>query len=207
MTRDTHDIGRRAVPLVVDGLPGLLLWHRRDSPLSWDVKVSESTAGEWVLDPAGSTVEFSGKTFWGLVPVRGKFEAVTGSGTVGEDGAVNGSLVIDASSLNTKNKQRDTHLRSADFFNVEKYPSVTVTVTSATLNGTALACTGTMAAAGKTVPVTFTAHVDSAGADAVVLSAALPMARSAFGMTWQMMIPGMVSDAAQGKITARFVRP
>jgi polyisoprenoid-binding protein YceI len=168
--------------------------------------MSESTAGAWVLDPAGSSVEFSGKSFWGIVPVRGRFGTVSGTGTVGEDGAVSGQLVIDAASLDTKNKQRDKHLRSADFFNVEKYPTITLTVNSAVPDGSNLAVTGTMEAAGKSVPVSFTAQVESADADAVVLRAALPMSRGAFGMTWQ-QVPGMVKDAAQGTVTARFVRP
>jgi polyisoprenoid-binding protein YceI len=167
--------------------------------------MSESTAGAWVLDPAGSSVEFVGKSFWGMVPVRGTFGTVSGQGTVGEDGSVSGQLVIDAASLDTKNKKRDTHLRSADFFNVEKYPTVTVTVDSAVLDGSSLKSSGTMEAAGKSVPVSFTATVESAGADAVVLKAVLPMARSAFGMTWQQL--GMVKDATEGKVTARFVRP
>jgi polyisoprenoid-binding protein YceI len=168
--------------------------------------MSESTSGAWVLDPAGSSVQFTGKAFWGLAPVRGTFGTVSGTGTVGEDGSVSGQLVIDAASLDTKNKKRDTHLRSADFFNVEKYPAVTVTVTSAVSEGSSLKCTGTMEAAGKSVPVSFTAQVESADANAVVLHAVLPMARSAFGMTWQQM-PGMVKDEAQGTVTARFVRP
>ena len=168
--------------------------------------MSESTAGAWVLDPAGSSVEFGGKAFWGMVPVRGKFGTLSGQGTVGEDGSVSGQLVIDAASLDTKNNKRDTHLRSADFFNVEKYPTVTVTVDSAVLDGSNLKCTGTMEAAGKSVPISFTATVESTGADAVVLKAVLPMARSTFGMTWQ-QVPGMVKDATQGTVTARFVRP
>jgi polyisoprenoid-binding protein YceI len=168
--------------------------------------MSESTAGAWVLDPAGSSVEFAGKSFWGMVPVRGTFGTVSGTGTVGEDGSVSGQLVIEAASLNTKNKQRDKHLRSADFFNVEKYPAITVTVDSAVLDGSNLAVTGSMEAAGKSVPVSFTAQVESADASAVVLRAVLPMARSAFGMTWQ-QVPGMVKDAAQGTVQARFVRP
>jgi polyisoprenoid-binding protein YceI len=167
--------------------------------------MTQSPAGDWVLDPAGSSVEFSSKSFWGAVPVRGKFGTFSGAGTVGADGAVSGQLVIDAASLDTKNKQRDKHLRSADFFNVEQHPKITVTVSSAVLDGSSLACTGTMEAAGVTVPVTFTAQVEQAD-DAVVLRAVLPMARSAFGMTWQ-MVPGMVKDAARGTVTARFVRP
>ena len=168
--------------------------------------MSESTAGAWVLDPADSSVEFTGKSFWGMMPVRGTFGTVSGTGTVGEDGSVSGQVVIDAASLDTKNKQRDKHLRSADFFDVEKHPNITVTVHSAELEGSNLAVTGTMEAAGKSVPVSFTAQVESADADAMVLRAVLPMARSAFGMTWQ-QIPGMVKDAAQGTVQARFVRP
>lgn len=167
--------------------------------------MSESTAGAWVLDPAGSSAEFTGKSFWGVLPVRGKFGPVSGSGTVGEDGAISGQLVIDAAGMNSNNKQRDKHLRSADFFNVEEHPNITVIVSAATRDGAGLACTGTISAAGATVPVTFTARVESDGADAVVLSAMLPIERSKFGMTWQMMA-GMVKDVAQGTVTARFVR-
>lgn len=167
--------------------------------------MSNSNAGEWVLDPAGSTAGFSSKTFWGLATVRGTFGTVSGSGSVGEEGEISGELVIDAASLNSKNKQRDNHLRSKDFFDVEKNPKITVTVTSATLDGSALACTGTLTAAGTTVPVTFTAQVVSADADAVVLTADLPMARSKFGMTWNRA--GMVADAATGTVKARFIRP
>jgi polyisoprenoid-binding protein YceI len=81
--------------------------------------MSESTTGDWVFDPSASTVEFVGKSFWGAMPVRGTFGTVSGSGTVGADGAISGLLVIDAASLDTKMSKRDEHLRSADFFNVE----------------------------------------------------------------------------------------
>ena len=168
--------------------------------------MSESTAGDWVLDPSASTVEFAGKSFWGAMPVRGKFSKFSGRGTVGADGAISGLLVIDAATLDTKNSKRDEHLRSADFFKVEQHPDVTVTVTSATLNGSSLSCTGTIEAAGVTVPVTFTANIDSSSADAVVLHAELPIPRSKFGMTWN-QLPGMVRDASIGKVTAKFVRP
>jgi len=168
--------------------------------------MSEATAGEWVLDPAGSSVEFLGKSFWGALPVRGTFGTVSGSGTVGADGAVSGQLVVDAGSLNTKMKMRDAHLRSADFFKVDKHPDITVTVSAATRNGSSLTCSGSVEAAGVSVPVTFSATVESAGADAVVLRAVLPIQRSKFGMMWQ-QLPGMVKDAVQGTVTARFVRP
>ena len=61
---------------------------------------------------------------------------------------------------------------------------------------------------GDLVPVTFTARVASASDDAVVLSAVLPMSRRKLGMKWQQPgMPGMVKDATQGSLKARFVRP
>jgi len=170
--------------------------------------MSESTAGAWVLDPAGSSAEFLGKSFWGMLPVRGKFGSVSGSGTVGEDGTISGQIVIDVTGLSSNNKQRDKHLRSADFFNAEQHPNITVTVSSAKLDGSSLACVGTFSAAGTdNVPVTFTARVESASDDAVVLSAVLPMSRGKLGMKWQQPgMPGMVKDATQGSVKVRFVR-
>lgn len=167
--------------------------------------MSESTVGDWVLDPAGSSVEILGKSFWGVVPVRGKFGTVSGAGTMAADGSITGSLVIDAASVNTKNDQRDKHLRSAEFFNVEKHPNITVNLNSGRRDGSSLAAEGSVEAAGVTVPVTFTANVQE-GTDAVVLRAKLPMSRGKFGMTWQPM-PGMVKDIIQVTVAAKFVRP
>lgn len=164
---------------------------------------TEATAGSWVIDPAGSSATFASKTFWGLVTVRGTFGAVSGSGTVADDGTVTGELIIDAASLNTKNAKRDTHLRSADFFDTDNHPSVVVRVESAKRDGDRLAGTGTIEAAGRSVPLTFTGHVDSADGDAVILTASASLDRHAFGMTWNQM--GMLTGLSTGTITARFV--
>ncbi len=52
----------------------------------------------------------------GLVPVNGVFREVSGTGTVSPDGAASGTVTVAAASIDTKNARRDTHLRSADFF-------------------------------------------------------------------------------------------
>lgn len=164
-----------------------------------------TAAGHWVLDPAGSSVQFHVKHFWGAITVHGSFGDFTGEGTVDADGTVTGRLDIDATSLSTKNKQRDPHLRSADFFDVEHHPRVVVTVTAARPAGTAaLACRGTLEAAGQVEPIEFTAHVDEASADAVVMHAELVIDRTKFDMTWSPL--RVAADLARGTVVARFVR-
>ena len=68
---------------------------------------------------------------WGAMTVKGRFTEVRGEGQVTEAGAVSGRIDIIATSLHTGIGKRDEHLRSADFFDVEKFPEVSVIVASA----------------------------------------------------------------------------
>ena len=164
-----------------------------------------TAAGSWVLDPAGSSAEFRVKHFWGAVTVRGTLGPMTGEATVSPDGAVTGRISFDARSLDTKNKQRDKHLRSADFFHVDKHPQAVLTFTSARAAGPAeLECQGTFEAAGHVRPVTFTAHIQEATAQAAVLTAELEVDRTQFDMTWSPL--HVASMTAHGTVTARFAR-
>jgi polyisoprenoid-binding protein YceI len=165
-----------------------------------------TVAGDWVLDPAGSRVEFHVKHFWGAVTVHGTFETITGQGTVGEDGTVTGRLTMDGASVNTRSKPRDKHLRSADFFDTDNHRDVVITLTEAKPDGPAtLACQGTLEAAGHNRPIEFTARVQEASAQAVVLNAEITIDRTAFDMTWSPL--GMAAAMAEGTVLARFVRP
>lgn len=164
-----------------------------------------TAAGSWVLDPAGSRAEFRVKHFWGAVTVRGTLGPMTGEATVSPEGAVTGRISFEARSLDTKNKQRDKHLRSADFFDVDKHPQAVLTVTSARPAGPAeLECQATFEAAGHERPVTFTAHIQEATAQAAVLTAELQLDRTQFDMTWSPL--RIASMTAHGTVTARFVR-
>ena len=80
---------------------------------------------------------------WGLVPVKGVFRQVTGEGTVSPAGQVTGRVAVAAASVDTKNEKRDTHLRSADFFDSDNYPDITFTVNQATPAGRASRCPAT----------------------------------------------------------------
>jgi len=80
----------------------------------------------WAIDPAHSEINFSVRHMM-ISTVRGRFEKF--SGTVNFDEAVPARSTVDvqieAASVNTKEAQRDGHLKSPDFFEAEKYPYVT----------------------------------------------------------------------------------
>jgi polyisoprenoid-binding protein YceI len=83
-------------------------------------------AGAWILDPSRSTVSLKSKIL-GLASVNGLFRQVAGTGIITPAGDVSGAITVAAASIDTKNTRRDTHLRSADFFDSENYPDITFT--------------------------------------------------------------------------------
>jgi len=92
--------------------------------------------GTWRLDPARSSVEFHVPHFYGLMTVKGHFDSYHGRLDLSAHPAV--ELVIDADSLNTKQKQRDKHLRSEHFFDVANHLQVRFEADTATLDGNTL---------------------------------------------------------------------
>jgi polyisoprenoid-binding protein YceI len=85
------------------------------------IGTTELSAGTWAIDPVHSTIGFSVRHLM-VSKVRGKFDTFSGAITIAEDGtpSVNADIAVD--SINTGNEQRDAHIKSADFFEVEKYP-------------------------------------------------------------------------------------
>jgi polyisoprenoid-binding protein YceI len=143
-----------------------------------------TAAGNWVLDSAGSHAEFGVRHFWGAITVRGTFERMTGEATVGPDGTVTGRISFDAASLNTKNKQRDKHLRSADFFQADKFPHITFSVDRLQPSSEGVTVIGQLTVRGQTRPVTFPARVSVVGSGEVRLDAEVRVNRADFGLTW-----------------------
>jgi polyisoprenoid-binding protein YceI len=148
-------------------------------------------AGHWTLDPAASTVRLDSKSMWGLVKVKGTFGQVSGEGTVTADGTATGVITVVAASVDTGNGKRDTHLRSADFFDTANHPGITFRATGVSLADGGLTVSGTLTVRDRTQPVTVTAAVSAHGADQVVLDAAVPVNRADFGLTWSQL--GMAS--------------
>ncbi len=165
-----------------------------------------ASPASWQLDPSGSTVTISHKSIWGLVTVRGEFSDLKGSAEILPDGSARGRLEIGAGSLDTKHAKRDKHLRSADFFNVDKHPQIIVDITTATRrDGDNVAASGTLTVAGQTKPLTLTPAITEATDQAITLTADAQIDRADFGMTWNQL--GMVKGLAQVSVVARFVKP
>jgi polyisoprenoid-binding protein YceI len=147
--------------------------------------------GTWTLDASKSTVGLRSKSMWGLVPVKGVFGQVSGQGTVSAAGDVSGAMTVSAASIDTKNKKRDTHLRSADFFDSDTYPDITVTVNQARLSGQGVTVSGSLTVRDLTKPLTFDATVSAVSDSEISLDAEVPVNRTDFGLTWNQM--GMAS--------------
>ncbi len=157
------------------------------------------------LDPGSSAVTFSHKTIWGLVSVRGGFSDLSGTAEILADGSARGQLEIGAASLDTKNRKRDEHLRSADFFDAAAHPKITVDVTQATTkDGSTVQASGTLTASGRTRPLTLTAQITEATDQSVTLTADTQIDRAEFEMTWNQL--GMLRGAAHMHVVARFVK-
>lgn len=162
-------------------------------------------AGTWKLDADASQVEFHSASMWGLVKIHGRFASVSGEGSVSPEGSVTGELVVEAASLDTRNKKRDVHLRSKDFFDVTEFPTLTYAVQSISpVAGDEVQVEGTLTVRGQQRPLPFTAKVTAAGADTVEVAAELDVERSQFGMTWRPMKVASMHNRIV--VTARFHR-
>ncbi|GAA4398504.1 YceI family protein [Tsukamurella soli] len=108
----------------------------------------------WIIDAVHSSIEFSVRRLI-VSKVRGSFESFSGTITVGDDGAAKVTAEVDTGSLTTHNVNRDAHLRSGDFLDVEDYPTATFVSTSVLAAGDQrYTLTGDLTLRGVTKPVT-----------------------------------------------------
>jgi polyisoprenoid-binding protein YceI len=163
-----------------------------------------TAVGQWQLDPVGTTIELRTKAMWGLAKVKGRFSAVEGSGAVGEDGTVSGTLVFDARSIDTKNKRRDSHLRSDDFFEVEKHPTFTYSATGAVPAAEGrFKVTGSLTIRDQSRPLELLVSASQPDPSRTILTAEAEIDRRQWGMTWAKMGAGVINQIA---VVAQFTR-
>jgi polyisoprenoid-binding protein YceI len=161
-------------------------------------------AGEWVLDPRTSSIRLRSRSMWGLAPVKGVFHDISGSGTVTTDGQVSGTVTVAAASVDTKHAKRDTHLRSADFFDVDNTPDIAFTADGARPSAQGVAVTGMLTVRDRTRPLSFDAAASVQDDGEVLLDAEVHINRTDFGLTWNQL--GMTSVNNTLTIHAVFTR-
>jgi len=140
-----------------------------------------SLVGTWRLNPERTSVSFRTRAAW-LIRANGTVQATEGTADVDADGRVTGEIVFDPASVDTKNKKRDDHLRSADFFGVATHPTITFTVTEVrpSLSGN-LEVVGNLAVHGRSTSLTLLAEVGLAE-DSATLSTEAVITKSILGM-------------------------
>ena len=150
-------------------------------------------AGRWEIDPVHADVAFTGRHFM-VTKVRGRFTDVRGAVTVAEDMALSRvEVVIGMASVTSGSDVRDDHLRSAELFDVERFPQATFRSTSVAWSGRRGTVTGDLTIHGVTRPVDldveFAGHIhDPWGADRAIFSASTQVNREDFGVTWNVAL-------------------
>lgn len=152
---------------------------------------TSSLSGTYAIDAAHSSIGFSARHAM-VTTVRGQFTDVTGTASfvAGNPSASSADLVIQAASIDTRSGDRDAHLRSGDFFDVETFPEIRFTSTSAALKDADVwTLTGDLTIKDVTRPVTidFT-HAGSAtdpfGNQRIGFEGSVTVNRKDWGLTW-----------------------
>lgn len=152
-------------------------------------------AGTWDIDPVHSDVSFTVRHMM-VSKVRGHFATFSGTIVTGAD--ITGSEVnatIDATTITTGTEQRDNHIRSADFFEVEKHPTWTFASTAVRADDGDLFLDGNLTIKGVTRPVSLSLEVNGFGPDAyggtrAGFSASTSINRNDFGVDIAMPLDG-----------------
>jgi len=170
----------------------------------------------WKIDPVHSHIEFSVRHLM-ITSVKGRFTGVAGSVTIDEANPADSDvdIRIDASTIDTREPQRDGHLRSADFLDVEKYPYLTFKSTRiADRKGGEFTLVGDLTVRGVTREVAL--HVtdegrgkDPWGGERAGFSATTKINRKDYGLNWNQTLETggvLVGDDVKIHLDLQFVK-
>ena len=178
---------------------------------------SQTSVATWNLDPAHSVAEFKVKHMM-ISNVKGHFGKVSGTLTLDELELANSRVetLIEAGSIETRDAQRDAHLKSADFFDVENFP--TLSFKSTRISGVRhkqLFVEGDLTIRGVTHKVVFTVEGPTApakdpwGNTRIGASATTKINRKDFGLTWNTALETggiLVGDEVAINLDIEFVK-
>lgn len=168
------------------------------------------TTGTWNVDPAHTEVGFVARHLM-VTKVRGQFKDVEGTVNVAEElGASTANVSVKLASIDTGSADRDAHLRSADFFDIENHPVMTFVSTA--FDGDTL--TGDLAIRGVSRPVTFQVEyngvaVDPWGQTKAGFEAEAEINRKDWGLEWNVAIEGggvLVSDKIKIQLDVQLLK-
>src|SRR6267154_6900660 len=177
----------------------------------------QTTTTTWNLDPAHTVAEFKVKHMM-IANVKGHFSGVSGVLVRDESDPANDRVeaTIEAASIETRNEQRDEHLKSADFFHAEKFPTLHFKSTSIRVVGDGeLSVEGDLTIRGVTRKVRFAVEgptppaKDPWGNTRIGLSASTKINRKDFGLTWNAALETggiLVGDEVTLTLDAQFVK-
>jgi polyisoprenoid-binding protein YceI len=183
------------------------------------IPTQQQSTTTWNIDPAHTLVEFSAKHMM-ITTVKGRFAEVRGTITLDADRPEASSVAIElaAASLDTRTEQRDQHLRSADFLEVESHPLITFRsrrIEGLRLTeGTEFRIVGDLTIRGITREAALDATYEGRGRDPwggerVSFSATTKLDRRDFGLTWNAALETggvLVSNEIKIHIEAQAVR-
>ena len=185
--------------------------------MSTTLATPETAVSTWKVDPTHSVAEFKVKHMM-LSNVKGRFTGVSGALYLDENNVANSRVEasIEAGSISTDDAQRDGHLKSADFFDVEQYPTLTFRSTRVVPDGGGeLKATGELTIHGVTREVTFAVEGPTApakdpwGNTRVALSATTKIHRRDFGLTWNAALETggiLVGDEVTITLEVQFIK-
>jgi polyisoprenoid-binding protein YceI len=169
--------------------------------------------GTWQVDPVHSSVEFQVKHL-GIATVKGQFNEFEGTVEVGPEGA-KAYGTVQTASVDTGEPQRDDHLRSADFFEVDTYPTIDFRSTAIRSTGEdEFEIDGELTIHGVTKSITLRAETegtetDMQGNDRVGLSASVQIDRSEYGVKFNAALGSgnmVVSDRVKIQVNLSAVK-
>jgi polyisoprenoid-binding protein YceI len=162
-------------------------------------------AGVWNIVPDRSAITFKVRNMWGLLNVKGRFTEFGGDGQLTGKGAVFGRLDIRTASLSTGIGRRDKHLRSADFFDVERFPEINVVVTAVhPTGGKGADLRASFTIKGVTAPLPLPVTITELEDGSIQVSGETRVDRSEFDLGWNKF--GMIGATATAAAQAVFVR-
>jgi polyisoprenoid-binding protein YceI len=168
----------------------MLLMDQRTDPVQEDPMTIRELNGTYTIDPTHSRVGFSARHAM-VTKVRGAFNEVEGSASTaaGLEGA-QVQVTMQAASIDTRQADRDGHLKSADFFDVETYPTLAFRSTEVTaVDDETLRVTGDLTVKDVTRPITVDFEYagsaqDPFGNTRVGFEGSTDISRKDFGLTW-----------------------